>query len=499
MTEVGQLELPIKVDDKDLMRLQKQLGKTAVAAAATDKSMGKLDRGMAKADRSGFKLTRSLKGTVSALKYLRFTAIPAAIAVAGVAASGIGLAAAAAYSGDKVKSLKEKIKALAPPGTEAMEVLDKIKEKAYNAGVDLDATVNLYAGVAATAKELNATNEEVLEFTDIISKQMALTNTSTVDAKNSLRQLSQSMASGVVRAEEWNSVVENTPALAKLIADSLGVSLGTMRNMVIEGKVLSKDVFEGILSQSGRVNKAFEEKADTLGQGVQRLQMKATEMFAALDESVGISESFTKFMNEASVLADEIAILIKTDWAEGLGEAKETLAELSDDFLEFLAHVAGGDKLSSKFKELEELNKEHADAMHYMALSQKQINRYYERTRTTWGKMALSRKDLEHWQQKHLEANKKEAILRGEINKRLGRHGDTLIDNAEIEAEIARRRDAQHKKNMDALAKERAEAKEKAKLDKVIADMPAETAAWEVKAAQERQAMENACSLGAVI
>ncbi len=73
------------------------------------------------------------------------------------------------------------------------------------------------------------------------------------------------MAAGKVRAEEFNSIVENTPELAYRIAKGMGVGLGQLRLMVLEGEVLSKDVFQSILSQTEQIDKDFEDVPRRIG------------------------------------------------------------------------------------------------------------------------------------------------------------------------------------------------------------------------------------------
>jgi tape measure domain-containing protein len=126
-------------------------------------------------------------------------------------------------------------------GTRNFEALKKV---AVTTGISLEGIVTVFQRISNTKNSIGATNAEMLTLTDTVSKIGILSGASGEAIKNSLMQFSQAMASGIVRAEEFNSMQENTQELVVKIAEGLGVSTGKLRNMVIEGKLLSKDVFD---------------------------------------------------------------------------------------------------------------------------------------------------------------------------------------------------------------------------------------------------------------
>jgi tape measure domain-containing protein len=160
-------------------------------------------------------------------------------------------------------------------GTQNFEALKKV---AIGTGTSLEGIVTVFQRISNTKNSIGATNAEMLTLTDTVSKLGVLSGASGEAIKNSLVQFSQAMAGGIVRAEEFNSIVENTPEIALKIAEGLGISMGKLRLMVIEGKLLSKDVFDVLIKQADDVNKEFDKMPMTFG----RLKSQADVTFASL-------------------------------------------------------------------------------------------------------------------------------------------------------------------------------------------------------------------------
>lgn len=198
---------------------------------------------------------------------------------ATLATLGIGaIAKQLADTADKMRMLEARTinasKGIAL-GTQNFEALKKV---AISTGTSLEGIVTVFQRISNTKNSIGATNAEMLTLTDTVSKLGVLSGASGEAIKNSLVQFSQAMAGGIVRAEEFNSIVENTPEIAIKIAEGLGVSMGKLRLMVIEGKLLSKDVFDVLIKQADDVNKEFDKMPMTFG----RLKSQADITFASL-------------------------------------------------------------------------------------------------------------------------------------------------------------------------------------------------------------------------
>lgn len=150
-------------------------------------------------------------------------------------------------------------------------------------------------------EDLGATNTQVLQFTDTIQKLGVLGGNSVDEIANGTRQLNQALQGGIVRAEEFNSIVENTPMIANAIAEELGKSTGELRKMVMEGQLTSDKVFNAILKQSKDVNEEFKDFPRSIKQAANALTNEFGLALAAIDKQAGgITDSFSRAINETA-------------------------------------------------------------------------------------------------------------------------------------------------------------------------------------------------------
>ena len=163
--------------------------------------------------------------------------------------------------------------------------------------------VTLFERIKLASKDLGATNDQVIQLTESLNKLGIIGGASSTEINNSLRQLSQAFAGGIVRAEEFNSIVENTPALARAIAEGLNVGVGEMRQMVINGKLLSDDVFNAIISQTEQINERFKKIPRTSSMAWQAVENQASQALKKINEEIDGSSSIASSLDG---LADSI-------------------------------------------------------------------------------------------------------------------------------------------------------------------------------------------------
>ena len=130
-----------------------------------------------------------------------------------------------------------------------------------------------YAETAAMVSKLGTlagdafgSSKEIVAFAEQLNKQMALSGTSTAEAQGAMIQLTQAMASGTLRGEELNSVMEQMPMIANTIADYMGVTKGEIRALASEGKITATVVKNAMFAAADEVNAKFEEMPVTWGQ-----------------------------------------------------------------------------------------------------------------------------------------------------------------------------------------------------------------------------------------
>lgn len=141
-----------------------------------------------------------------------------------------------------------------------------IYESAQRSRGSYQATDDMVSKLGNLAGEAFNSSQELVDFAEQLNKQITLSGASTQAADAAMLQLTQAMSSGVLRGEELNSILEQTPTIAKTIADYMGVSTGQMREMASEGQVTAEVVKNALLGAADEVNAKFEQMPMTWGQ-----------------------------------------------------------------------------------------------------------------------------------------------------------------------------------------------------------------------------------------
>ncbi len=176
-------------------------------------------------------------------------------------------------------------------------------------------TIKLFQDLSRAAPELGATNDEVILLTDTVQKLGVIGGSTNEQMSNGLLQFTQGLTAGTFRAEELNSILENLPEVATRIARGMDMTVGEMRAAVLAGEVLSKDVFDSLLSQSGEIATEFEEIPITIARGSQQLRNSIASVLGDLDQMNGTTMAIGQTLSDLSGALDS-------------GNAAETLDDL---------------------------------------------------------------------------------------------------------------------------------------------------------------------------
>lgn len=153
----------------------------------------------------------------------------------------------------------------------------------------LSATAELYQRIATNQDALKLSGEGVAGVVGTISKTLAISGASADSANAALIQLGQAFASGVLRGEELNSVMEQAPALSQAIAAGMGITVGELRAMGAAGELTAQAVVKAIQSQSGAVDALFARTATTIGNSFTKISNSMTRFVGELDQATGAS------------------------------------------------------------------------------------------------------------------------------------------------------------------------------------------------------------------
>ena len=150
-------------------------------------------------------------------------------------------------------------------------------------------TVTLYARLAPSLQALGRSQSDLLAATDAIGQAVALSGAFSEAASGALLQLGQAFASGQLRGEEFNSVIEQTPRLAQAIADGMGVPLGSLRALAKEGQITAQAVLDALLDQRGRLAREYGSLPDTVAGALTRLKNAFLQAFGARESTSALT------------------------------------------------------------------------------------------------------------------------------------------------------------------------------------------------------------------
>lgn len=306
----------------DIIALDAKLGmRTSEWESAADRVTRKFERMIEQQTRQSAKAAREMSES-----YKRgFGDIDASVAKLGGSLKGLGLAAAAALGvdslggiatmADKFNTLEQRVKTATRATGDFAAVNQQLFKVSQQNGAAFSDTVEVFQRLALASKSLGATNTDMIQLTDTVQKLGVIGGSSAEAMKAGLLQFGQAMSGGVVHAEEFNSLVENMPSVANAIAEAMGMTTAELRTAVINGKVLSKDVFDALQSKAEEVNKQFAEMPKSLAATKTALENSVGKFASTLDHSFEVTSKLSGLFTQISGTLDEIGPKIAA-WAE---------------------------------------------------------------------------------------------------------------------------------------------------------------------------------------
>ncbi|AAT69476.1 tail length tape measure protein [Alphaproteobacteria phage PhiJL001] len=182
---------------------------------------------------------------------------------------------------------------LVTTGTENLaEVTDRLFGISNRTRVGFEETGELYARLAQATKDLGTSQEDLLQFTESLNQAVILSGASAQEAQAGILQLSQGLASGALRGDELRSVLEQLPAVADVIARSLGVTRGELRQLGTDGEITAEVVLNAFREAAEGLDRDFATTVPTIGQAFTVLRNNVLQAVGAFDAATGASAAF---------------------------------------------------------------------------------------------------------------------------------------------------------------------------------------------------------------
>ncbi len=204
-------------------------------------------------------------------------------------------------------TIANRLKLVTTNAAEFQAAQNAVFDIAQRSGQPLTATAELYQRIATNQKELKLTGRGVAGIVETISKTMVISGASTESANAALIQLGQAFASGTLRGEELNSVLEQAPALAQAIAKGMSVSVGALRSLGAAGKLTADSVVKALQAQAAAVNELYGRMQTTVSQGLTKLDNSATQLIGKLDQTSGVSQKLAGVLTSVSKSLDSVS------------------------------------------------------------------------------------------------------------------------------------------------------------------------------------------------
>lgn len=229
--------------------------------------------------------------------------------ILGVAAGLVslqGLRQVAAIA-DEMSRLRSQVALVTRSEAELVAVRSALFEVSQRTSTALAVTTQLYTRIARSTADLNLEQSRLLALTETINQTFVVSATPAAAAGNAITQLTQAFAGGVLRAEEFNSIIENSPRLAQALEDGLGVGIGALRRMVNEGQITSEAIIRALESQAETIRREFESMPLTIEQAWTRVANAVGRYIGDADQARGASRRFAEAL---AVVAENLDAIL---------------------------------------------------------------------------------------------------------------------------------------------------------------------------------------------
>ncbi len=239
-------------------------------------------------------------------------------------ALGLGGANELIERADAFDNLSNQVKVATKSEQEYRESLEDVEAIAQRSRADLDSTARLYAKVRQNADSLGLSQAQVAEVTELVAKGMQLSGSAASATNGAIGQFNQSLASGRLSGEEFNSVMEASPALMKAIADGLGVAVGELRAMAEAQQLTADRVVQGLLSQKDAIDELYGKTTVTVEQRLGQLSNAATLFVGRLNEQYGATRSLGDGLQFLANNLDAVAGLMGAAFAASVAKGAQS-------------------------------------------------------------------------------------------------------------------------------------------------------------------------------
>jgi tape measure domain-containing protein len=231
--------------------------------------------------------------------------------------NGIAGTLATAFTGQQLIALidqftrfQNSLKVAGLEGERLAEVQDRLFQSGARYGVSVNALADLYGKAEQAGRDLGASQSQLLSLTDAVAQSLLVSGVSTEQASGAILGLSQALASGTVRAEEFNQINEGGLRVlleAAAAGEQYGGSVARLRAAVVDGKVSSDQFFRSILANTDLIEGRAANANLTLSGAIQSLNDSLARYVGEASNANGVTGALTAGIQK---LSENLDILI---------------------------------------------------------------------------------------------------------------------------------------------------------------------------------------------
>lgn len=296
-----------------------QLARTSLAHAAASTAQVSGNSAVAKS-------LGDIKGQLGALQ---------SVAIAAAGGSLIGsLAKDVAAVAEGYQSLSARLKIATADTGDFKAVFQGVFDVANRTGVAVDEVGALVTKLILSGKEIGVTNQQALGLAETLTQALRVGGASAQEAASSVTQFAQAMASGKLAGDELKSILENSPRLAKALADGLGVSIGKLKDLGAAGALTSAQVVAALQGQSGALQSEFDKMPVTVSRALANLSNAWAQYIGQANEGGSATGAAAAAIQALARNLDTVASLL---YSAGKAAAAFYAVKLAAAFLETAA------------------------------------------------------------------------------------------------------------------------------------------------------------------
>lgn len=318
---------------------------------ALGRTSSNVDRQLRKIDRRFMEMKRSIAGSLAGV-------------FSGFAIAKFSKDVLAAT--DTMKNLRGQLTLVTGSQEELNQVYTRTLQVANQTGASVETTANLYARLARSTEELNLSQDNLIGLTKTINQAFAVSGATAQEASASITQLSQGLAAGALRGEEFNSVNEQAPRIMTALADSLGKTRGELREMAKAGELTTDVVVRALSDGAAEIDREYQKLPVTIGRSMQELRNTFLDVFGSVDTGplVDSIQQMTKALSDPATIEGLRSLAAGVvNLSVAAVQAASGFAKLGTSIGESIAEAvtgsaAGGGSIEALVKRFNELNEE---------------------------------------------------------------------------------------------------------------------------------------------